>query len=72
MYKPGDLVQLRSGSPDMTVVSCDGDHTVCTYYSYLRELFTTWEGPSEPLVPISAGLEVAPDCDNDDEDQYDH
>lgn len=69
MYKRGDLVQLRSGGPAMTVVGRDGDHTVCSYYSSLRELFRTWEGPSEALVPIGAVVDAAPDFDQDDEDQ---
>lgn len=52
MYKRGDLVQLKSGGPAMTVVARDGEHTVCSYYSTLRELYRTWEGPSEALVPV--------------------
>lgn len=33
-FKIGDIVMLKSGSPKMTVVYSDNDHTSVVYYNY--------------------------------------
>ncbi len=32
VFKTGDIVKLRSGGPEMTVTSVEGDDIVCTWF----------------------------------------
>ena len=44
MFKVGDVVQLKSGSPPLTVSSIEGDWVTCTWFSgadVKRESFET-------------------------------
>jgi uncharacterized protein YodC (DUF2158 family) len=35
-FKPGDVVMLKSGGPQMTVTEVDGDRTFCQWFDEKR------------------------------------
>lgn len=53
-FKIGDVVQLKSGSPEMTVVSCDDEIVKVVYYNFnLSKLSAEIKLPVDSIKLIS-------------------
>jgi uncharacterized protein YodC (DUF2158 family) len=49
-FKTGDIVKLKSGSPDMTIIEISDDFVYCTWYDYRTN---TWhENRSFPAIAL--------------------
>jgi uncharacterized protein YodC (DUF2158 family) len=57
MFKAGDVVQLKSGGPLMTVSEVDGNSVHCRWFSANEEKASSF--PSELLKPADTGPKFA-------------
>jgi uncharacterized protein YodC (DUF2158 family) len=60
-YNPGDTVIVKSGGPALTVLSVDGDHVKCLFFSEELGEF------KEAVIPAFA-LETYDDEEEDEDD----
>ena len=58
MFKVGDVVQLNSGGPTMTVKQSDSDKTTCCWFDNDRGDFTVHSLPTALLHLVNLGPEV--------------
>ncbi|MFG1360296.1 YodC family protein [Xanthobacter pseudotagetidis] len=74
-FGPGDIVQLKSGSPALTVVGVDGDEVKVFWYADEVGEFRAQTLPSVALEPLDlddfADGEEDEDDEEDDEDEKD-
>jgi uncharacterized protein YodC (DUF2158 family) len=72
MFKIGDVVQLKSGGPAMTVVGMGGTESVeCLFFAEGSEAFRREQLPTAALESVEfeeEGAEGGSDPDEDDED----
>jgi uncharacterized protein YodC (DUF2158 family) len=66
-FKPGDIVQLKSGGPAMTVVAVGGEGVHCLWYAELSDEVKTSTLPAISLESIT----ILDDEDNDDDEDDD-
>lgn len=53
-FKVGDVVRLKSGSPDMTVLFSDSEDTKVTYYNFALSKFSAGLTlPTEALESVN-------------------
>jgi len=65
-FAPGDVVQLKSGSPALTVVGVDGDDVAVFWYA---EEVGEFRKTTLPAIALDA-LDI-PDFETDEEDDED-
>ena len=66
-FEPGDLVQIKSGSPALVVTSIDADGVHCLWHSEMDDAVKTATIPEIALALIDLS-----DLDHDEDDDHDH
>ncbi|MGQ3674470.1 YodC family protein [Xanthobacter sp. TB0139] len=69
-FEPGEVVQLKSGSPALTVVAVEGSHASVVWYSDDIAEFRTHTIPTIALETLDL-TEFDDDDDDDDSDADD-
>ena len=65
-FEPGDIVQIKSGGPIMTVVSAKGAEVLCLWFSEQAGDVKTTTIPARALGKV----DLADDEDFEDEDEF--
>ena len=66
-FEPGDLVQIKSGSPALVVTSIDADGVHCLWHSEMDDVVKT------AIVPeVCLALIDLTDIEDEDDDHHHH
>ncbi|KAF0231402.1 MAG: hypothetical protein FD175_703 [Beijerinckiaceae bacterium] len=70
MFNIGDVVQVKSGGPAMTVLS-DGDQVECVWFAEVAEVFHREKLPAICLEAVEFEEDDKENAEDEDEDEDD-